>query len=32
MEQARRDVIEGKASPIKYYMEKTIMDPQQRLF
>jgi len=27
MEQARRDVIEGKASPIKYYMEKTIMDP-----
>ena len=27
MEQARQDVIAGKASPIKYYMEKTIMDP-----
>lgn len=26
MEQARQDVIAGKASPIKYYMEKTIMD------
>ena len=27
MEQARRDVLAGKASPILYYMEKTIMDP-----
>ncbi|RLD89989.1 MAG: hypothetical protein DRJ09_05630 [Bacteroidetes bacterium] len=27
MEQARQDVMAGKASPIKYYMEKTIMDP-----
>jgi len=26
MEQARQDVINGKASPILYYMEKTIMD------
>ena len=26
MEQARQDVLNGKASPILYYMEKTIMD------
>ncbi len=26
MEQARQEVLNGKASPIKYYMEKTIMD------
>ena len=27
MEQARVEVLNGTASPIKYYMEKTIMDP-----
>ena len=27
MEQARAEVLSGTASPIKYYMEKTIMDP-----
>lgn len=27
MEQARAEVLNGTASPIKYYMEKTIMDP-----